>query len=225
MKRMILAFLTLFTIMSCNISEDQETIDSTNVETTLYKSTSLRATFKEIVRQNKGTNKNKEKELCFNFEYPIELGYNDNSTQQVADFKVLLNLLLDETTELHVTSIGFPFNVLMNDNTVQTIDDEGEFETLIDACGYDLVTVAEVYAVFDTCFTVNYPLTLVVGGETEIFNSEEGLESYFAGFSNYFKDVKFSYPVSINYLSDGSTDAIENDFELVHLITETCEID
>lgn len=220
MKKILFLFVSIATLVACSTSDDAGAPER-NLE--FQESLALRINLEEI-RTQFGNPQRAANELCFNFEYPIDVAYNDGSEVTVTDFDNLLELLLQETVESHITEIAFPFNVILADGATQTIEDETQFQTLIDDCGYDFITVADVLAVVDECFTINYPLVLVVNDEEQTFNSQQEAEDFFTNNNNDIVSVTFSYPLSVTFVEDGTTLEITDDFELVNLITNTCGV-
>jgi len=81
-------------------------------------------------------------DYCFNFQLPVTLSYNTGVTVTINEFRDLVGVLINMTDDLYIDGIVFPFNVeVYNDNTdsivVQTINNETDFETLVDSCGFD----------------------------------------------------------------------------------------
>ncbi|MFC7356742.1 hypothetical protein ACFQO1_03510 [Jejudonia soesokkakensis] len=221
MKKLLLLVLISVGIPSCSNLDD-----AGQIHLDFEESLSMRITLEEMRNQfpDKGFFRNAA-DLCFNFEYPINVGYNDGNEVTVNDFDSLLELLLQETVASHITTVAFPFNVILADSTTQTITNESEFQMLIDDCGYDFITVADVMAVVDECFTVNYPITLVVNDEEQTFTSQQEIEDYFANNTSNIVSVTFTYPLSVTLVNDTDPTIISDNFELIHLITTTCAID
>lgn len=78
-------------------------------------------------------------DFCFEFVYPLELVYNTGTTVTVENFTDLITIILNETPELYIVGIEFPFDVeIYNPATNQietlTITNETEFAALLDSC-------------------------------------------------------------------------------------------
>jgi len=225
MKNLICATLCTFLLFSCSKNEETTT-ENEPQNITVKESFALRGSLEEFKSQNAGRlSERNANDLCFNFEYPIVVSYNTNTEITVNDFEQLLDLLLNETNASHIVGIGFPFNAILVDGTVLTINNEAEFQTLIENCGYDVITVPEVMAVVGDCFDVNYPITLIVNEVEKTFTSQQEVENYFIGNTESIISLRFGYPLSVTLLIDGSTNVIEDDFGLIQLLTETCGID
>lgn len=183
-------------------------------------SLALRATLEEIKDY---ANLRAQTDLCFNFDYPIDLEYNNGTTQSISDYDALLTALLEETQTEHITGIEFPFNVIQSSgNTL--INSEEEFQTLVTDCSYDLVSVQDIVAATQFCFEVNYPVTLYVNDETPTFNNQEEVETYFGENITNIEVLGFDYSFSVTLTETGEELQMEDDYAIVNLISTICEI-
>ena len=159
-------------------------------------------------------------ELCFDFKYPITVQYNDNSTVSVSSFANFVQLILTETVELHMTGIGFPFTIIMSDDSSeQIISNENQFETLIENCGYATLSFDQIKAVYGTCFNFNYPVSVIINGTSYTFNSESDAVALAAAFSQKVTSFNFVYPFSIKYLSNVNAN-VPNYYTFTTIISE-----
>lgn len=188
----------------------------------------------EAIRENfsatTAAQRNKAKEaitLCFQFVYPLVVEFNDGSTQQLNDYDTLLQVLLDESNALHLTGIGFPFEVQKEGSEkITTLKDEQEFKILIAACGYDEITYADIISELSPCFTVNYPLDFIVSDHIKTFMNQQEAENYFNKYWSSSATVSISYPfrVTLHTMENDKRTSIENDFEMINLIKNSCNI-
>jgi len=228
---MIKNIFTLFAvcfIVSC-ATEPISEIDEHAIE--IAESSSLRASLEAIKTEAKTKNntskqsKRPEGELCFQFVYPITLSYNTGATVEVVNYEQLLELVLSETLEKHFTGIGFPFDIeLRGTGALQTITDESEFLQVIENCGYDTVDYERVLAFASSCFSINYPLSLIINDSVVTFSSEtEGQEYFLANYSSI-KSIQIDYSFSVTLTETEEVVAIADDYEFIYLINETCGI-
>ena len=193
-------------------------------------SSSLRMSIQSIKKiKNLIPNENSDKlrisgtvpsELCFDFKYPITVQYNDNSTVSVSSFANFVQLILTETVELHMTGIGFPFTIIMSDDSSeQIISNENQFETLIENCGYATLSFDQIKAVYGTCFNFNYPVSVIINGTSYTFNSESDAVALAAAFSQKVTSFNFVYPFSIKYLSNVNAN-VPNYYTFTTIISE-----
>jgi hypothetical protein len=228
-KKIYILLVMVFAAFSCSdddslITEPEEATNPEN-NTELENSIALRATLENIKNEEQLERSAQENEsLCFQFEYPIVLEYNNETTVTVDDYNNLLNLLLDETLAVHIVGIGFPFNIVQNGQT-QAIANEAEFQTLVTDCGYDMVSFEDVVVVTDDCFNINYPITVFVNEQSQTFNSQDEAQSFFLSYTEEIDAVGFDYPFGVTLVEDGSVVTVNDDFELVFLIEETCGIE
>lgn len=161
-------------------------------------------------------------ELCFDFKYPISVQYNDSSTVTVSSFAHFTQLILTETIELHMTGIGFPFTIIMSDDSSeQIISNENQFQNLVENCGYGTLSFDEIKKVYATCFNFNFPVSVVINGVNYTFSSEDDAVSLAAAFSQKVVSFNFVYPFSVKYVSN-STDANVPDYYTLTSIISGC---
>lgn len=189
----------------------------------------------EAIRENfsvstaaDSTNKTSEQiTLCFQFVYPLVVKYNDGSTQQLNNYDALLQVLLDESSALYLTGIGFPFEVEENGSEeTATIKTEQEFKMLLSACGYEEINYTDIINSVSSCFTINYPLDLIVNDQIKTFMNAQEAENYFNQYWSSSATVSISYPfrVTLHTMEEDKQTSIENDFEMISLIKNSCNI-
>lgn len=228
MKKLL--YLLSFSIFFFSCSKDEEIVapEEAQVNVEVQQSTALRFSlqqFKKLALQGTSKMTTESTELCFQFQYPIVLEYNDATQITVDTYEDLLQILLNETPELHLTAIGFPFDVLQySTDTVMTVSNEDEFQNLVSNCGYDPVTVVDVVALTENCFSVNYPITALVNEQPQVFNNQTEAEDYFSANYTTIQSLSLQYPFSVNMIATGEANQINNDFELIYLINDTCGI-
>ncbi|WP_296312755.1 hypothetical protein [Winogradskyella sp. UBA3174] len=207
-------------------------------------------------------------DFCFDFVYPLTLSYNNGSTVTVDGLGGLVNIILGSNENLFINGIAFPFDVETyseNSNTIEivTINNEDEFVSLVENCGFDDIEVCECFEVFDPvcveitdpngeiftvtypnacyaecdgftendfvdtceddyysgsteCFTLNYPLSIIINGDTVLINSQEEL-----GNSLYdVYDFDFVYPFTVTL--DNEEVITINTPEDIETILEDC---
>jgi len=70
----------------------------------------------------------------------------------------------------------------------------------------------------EDCFTVNYPIDVIVAGETQTVNSDEELEAIFEGMNeDEEKDFEFVFPINVTMTEDGSTLTLNSIEEIIRL--------
>lgn len=223
MKKLLL-LLSIFTMLSCSNEElilppDQDAANQ------LTQSSSLRATLEQIREKETTTGRAMTSELCFNFVYPITLGYNTSADVEVASYTDLIELLLNESLDSHITSISYPFEVeLSADASVQTVANEDEFYTLVENCGYDHLEYEDVVDAVSDCFTINYPITVIVNDDEVTFDSEAMAQSYFLNNYQTITSVTIAYPLSVTLTADNSEFIATDDYEAIYLINDICGI-
>ena len=208
---LLVATMTV-TFYSCS---DNKSIEN---EAVTKKSISLRTYLGEIKKSENiaGRDAVSEDDFCFSFVYPISLSYNNGTVVTVTSFNGLLSLLENETPNLFIEGIAFPFQVETN-GTVVTISSEAEFVTLINGCDYN--TVDEDIYLFD-CFDIVYPYSVInQNNQVIVINSENELFNLFATPTSNNYIIDFVYPISITN-GTAVTVQVNNIYELYQLLDQ-----
>ena len=162
------------------------------------KSISLRTTLNEIKKAQNISGKNgltTQDQFCFNFLFPINLEYNNGTTITVTTYDGLIDILTNETSELYIDGIEFPF-IVLRDGAPITINNEDEFYALIQQC--DFVTVND--CLFDfTCYEIVSPISIInQNNETVVIHNQTELMQHISapnGTSTYQLNIVF--PISV----------------------------
>ena len=136
-------------------------------------------------------------DLCFNFIYPINIVYKDNSTVNVTSFSQLVQLILTETHDNHMLAIQYPFSVIMSNNQQKLITNDNEFDSLIQDCGYFTLAFSEIKDAYINCFDFNYPISVIINETQYDFNDESDAVNLVDTFNQEVKSFNFVYPFSI----------------------------
>jgi len=207
MKTIRLLFLFLavsaVTFYSCS---DSDPIDN---QPTTQKSIALRTALNEIKKAN-GLSRTSDNPFCFEFVYPITLSMSNGVAVTVTSLDGLVALLADESSNLYVEGIAFPFQVTLQ-GQVMTIDGEQEFITLLINCGFPTWNddLDDSY-----CFDLVFPISVsTANGNFEVNNTAE--------FTNYLNatangQVQINFPVQAIY--QGQIMTINNIYEAYDLI-------
>ncbi|WP_298894272.1 hypothetical protein [uncultured Psychroserpens sp.] len=167
-------------------------------------------------------------DFCFDFVYPINLSYNNGTTVAVESLEDLVQVLINSTDDLYINGIAFPFDVeTYNDDSdaieVVTINNEEEFEDVLEDCDfdefdcecddeYDPVCV-EIEAPNGEVFLMTYPNECYAecDGFTEDDFSENCEEDY--NCPGGIECFTFNFPLSI-ITDDGTTLEVNSQEEL-----------
>ena len=146
-------------------------------------------------------------DICFNFIYPINIIYKDNTTVNVTSFSQLVQLILIETHDNHMLAIQYPFSVIMtNNNQQKLITNYNEFDSLIEDCGYFSLAFSEIKDAYINCFDFNYPISVIINGTQYNFNDENDAANLAATFNQEVKSFNFVYPFSIKKQNNPNID-------------------
>lgn len=232
----LILFTSLFVFTSCEnedvlVEPQQETEESPTLVSAL---SMMKSNFDESgnVTQSSNPAGNIIFDFCFDFVYPITLSYNTGATVNVNSLDDLINVIINSTDQLFIDGINFPFDVETYDSAanavvVQTINNESDFENLMNNCEFEDDTGC------DGCFQVYDPVCVEItdpSGETFIISYPNECEALCDGFTsadfvedcvdtNYF-DFGFgcftlNFPIEL-ILDDGSTITINNDTEFAN---------
>jgi len=178
-------------------------------------------------------------DFCFDFVYPIDLSFNTGATVTVNSLEDLIGIYNGSTENLFLNGIAFPFQVeTYNENSnaleIETINDEGEFLSLLEGCSFDEIndcSCPEIYS--PVCvnitdldggiFTISYPNTchaMCDGFSVDDF-SEDCEEDYESGMGECFE---FMYPISV-ILDGGAPLTINSREELFNATYGVYQID
>jgi hypothetical protein len=202
-----LVFSTVF--QSCTSSDDVAEPQ---------KSSALRIFLKEMksAYNISGRTSSDDSDMCFEFVYPITLSYNDGTTIVVASENELLSILENESSELYIDGISFPFDILVAGSTVAvTIADEEAFWNAIENCDMDTYddSISE-----NDCFTFVYPFSLVTNNNQTIVISSESALLNILDDDNDDYIVDFVYPFSV--IINNETVQVDNAYEFEELIED-----
>jgi hypothetical protein len=208
-KYLLLFIITLVSVfVSCSSSD--ETIET-------QKSNALRIYLNEFKGENNISGKNVaiDSDMCFEFVYPLTLAYNNGTTVTVSNETELIAVLENETSQLHINGIAFPFNLITPGSTTPiTISNESEFWSVINACDMDTY---DDYIALGSCYSFVYPFSfLMSNNQTVTLNNDQDLINLLMQLgndNNYI--VNLVYPFSVN--NNNTIIQINNEYEFAQL--------
>jgi len=238
LKFIYLAFiLAMFTLVSCDNNDpivDQENPNqSASARTSMSELKSHFNTNGQLRTDNNPTN-NVLFDFCFDFQYPVTFTYNTGVNVTVNNFDALVDVLVAMTDSLYIDGIVFPFNVEVFDDAtntviVQAVNNELEFITLIESCGFDdddcvctqeyVPVCVEVEDVNGEEFTVEYPNMCSAACDGFTQQDLTDCEDFTPGDDDN-DCFEFNYPISITN-SNGSTIVINGDDEWNNILFAT----
>ena len=214
-KSIFSILMVLFVFTSC--TNEESIVDS---QQNIEESESITTTLNLLSRQyDQNGNLNNDNptgnvvfDFCFDFVYPLNLTLNNGTTITVNSLNDLVEVMMSSTEELYINGIAFLFNVeTFNESTnaieVLTINNEDEFEALLESCDFDETDDCFCTEEYDpVCvsitdsngesFALLYPNAChaICDGFTEDDFSEECGEDYVIGGGECFE---FVYPISV----------------------------
>lgn len=245
MKNLKIALLSFAIILACFTSctnnepvvQPQQTEESESITTAL---TELATSFGQdgnVIPPTFANNPtgNIVFDFCFNFVYPIDLSFNNDTTVTVNSFEELIEVLITSNDQLFVNGIAFPFDVETFDEdsdaiVIVTINNEDEFIDLIEDCDFDgpdcqcteefdpvCVTVQDPNGV---SFTITFPNEC--WAECEGFTEDDFMEDCDDDF-DWFDDeecFEFNFPLTI-ITDDGQSVTVNSEEELDTALFDT----
>jgi hypothetical protein len=150
---------------------------------------------------------------CFEVNFPLNLSVNGElvTINSEDDFITILTDIGDvEEVEIELV---YPITVtIFSDSSTVVINSEEEWEALCDACHFD----GGDGDFDDECFTINYPLGVLIAGETITVEDEEALGELFNEINP--EDFGgFAFPLSVTIEDTGEIVTINNEEELAGL--------
>jgi hypothetical protein len=201
----LLLFISIFASVFQSCSNSEDTIAT-------QKSSALRIFLNEIKLTNNisGKSANTNSDMCFEFVFPLTLSYSNGNTVSVLNQEEIINILENETSELYINAIAFPFDILVSGSTTPvTITTEAAFWDVINNC--DIETYDD-YAVSGPCYSFVYPFSLInSNNETIVINNDQDIFTLFQDENENNFIVDFVYPFSVNY--DNTIVQINNQYE------------
>ncbi len=209
MKKILLLFVAVATLLLNSCSSEDSVITE--------KSSALRLFLKEMkaTYNISGRTTTDEPEMCFEFVYPITLSYNNGTTIVVSSRDELISILENESDQMYVDGIAFPFEILVSGNTTAiSIADEDAFWDALANCNIETYDDA-----IDTsdCFTFVYPFSIVTNtNQTQVITSEDALHDLIDDCNEDYFFADFVYPFSVVF--NNETLQINNAYEFEELL-------
>ncbi|HRE76806.1 MAG TPA: hypothetical protein PLL09_03175 [Flavobacterium sp.] len=207
MKKIKFICLSLaFIFLSCNDNDE-------NKSNEMVRSRATRM-FLNTVVGSAGTldfNSGASTSLGFTLVFPIEVAYSSGAKVTINSVNGLKEAVYNENSALHISTIIFPFSVLMSTNNDELIvSNESDFESLL--FSVDSVATVDEFFSSTNCFEFVYPLSVIDnnGGTVTITNTQI-LQNLLTSMSENDFWIDFIYPFQIEY--SGEVVTIENVYD------------
>ena len=213
--KLLLFFVTFSAVSfySCSDSDPISNPDNTQ------QSIALRTALNELKVVNNMTGRTAANNpMCFEFVFPITFSYNNGTLITVANLDGLIEILTNETLNLYLSGVVFPFNVAYQ-GMIQTISNEEEFTNLLEVCGYTTWN-DDLQNTF--CFDFIYPISFEdINGEVIVINSAEALVAYLSNLGNG-NEAQLIFPISVLY--NNEIVVIQSHYEFYEMVNN-CNTD
>lgn len=187
--------------------------DPVSAQPQTQESIALRTALSEIKKQENISGRSVNP-LCFDFAYPITLSFNNGASVTVSSYEGLIALLEEESPELFLAGIAYPFQV-QQEGIVVTVTSEAGFQALLEDCGY---TGFDDEIENSYCFDVVFPVSVVTANGTFEINSQAELITYLNGSAT--GGIQLVFPISV--LQSGQVITVNNIYEMFEII-ESCD--
>ncbi len=153
--------------------------------------------------------------LCFEFLFPIELGFNNDITIEVDDMAGLLEAVNSQSLGLNIDGIVFPVLVAQG-STLKNIEGEEDLLKLLTDCGIPSFK-DDFHRFFTKCFDLVYPVSLLdQNGETHtIDNAEQYFD--FKIDQGFAYQPRFVFPLGAEVFSEDTIISIDGYFGLYEI--------
>lgn len=211
-KIILLAFVTVVSAVFSTSCSDSQAIEN---EAVTQESTALRIMVSELKKANtaaKGFGVDGSASV-FDFVYPITISFNNGTVVTVTSQEGLMGILNSESSELYISGIAFPFQVIDENGVTYTISDEDNFWEFIDNQG---VATYDNYVFNPSCLELIYPLSFVtINDEVVTVPNEQALYDLFSDPNQETVIYDFVYP--FNVLVNNQTVSVDSIYEFYEL--------
>ncbi len=208
----ITVIVVLILTTSC-VNDDSFFPNSTNEE--IISSIAVVSLLKNLFSE---TDTVTEDQQCFRFDYPIILGYNNDSSITVENYSGLISIISGQRSNFNITGLQFPVEVTFKnaDRSIR-IENEKALLNLFDECGYTSLR-DEFENLFRQCFTFDYPVTILDSVKREVaVNTDQEFDAFFnVQNKNYQPDFRF--PVDILAGPNASPEKINTYFDFYEVV-------
>ena len=191
----LLVFFTMLSAVFYTSCSDNESIENQAIT---QDSAALRVMINDMKRTNNvaGRMAVESESMPFDFVYPINVSFNNGTVVTVTSFDGLIELLASENSDLYISGIEFPFQVVVGlDNTIITINDETEFWEVIEDME---IATYDTYVFSDACFELAYPISFVTSNDQIVtVASQEALFELFSDPNQINVIYDFVYPFNV----------------------------
>jgi len=214
MKAFKLLFL-LLAFSAFNSCSDSDPVGTNVPPAASQESIALRTTLNELkTAHDVGGRSAADSVFCFDFVYPITFAFSNGTNVTVSTFAGLLDILANESPQLYLESVVFPFQVAQ-EGALTTISNESEFVTLLINCGIDTINddLETTY-----CFDIVFPITIVENGQNVVIETQQEFLAHLnAGTS---LETQIVFPISVFY--NNAIVVVNNLYEFYEII-DNCD--
>jgi len=159
-----------------------------------------------------------ESDLCFRFVYPIDLGYNTNSSIQVNDFEGLKSIVSTQGNNFNISGIKFPVEIILTANQNSfSIPDIQVFDEVLRNC--NLNTFRDDFgSQLGDCYRLQYPVSLFDSERKEtLIDSDEDYNAFVTTQGDIYQP-EFVFPINLLVAPSFEPEMITSYFSLYEII-------
>ncbi|SHI66441.1 hypothetical protein SAMN04488508_102363 [Aquimarina spongiae] len=159
-----------------------------------------------------------EDNLCFSFQYPIVLGFNNDSSIRINDFQGLVDAISGQSGNFNITGLAFPVTIQFGTSTSPvTIQNEAGLIEVLREC--ELGTFRDEFnALFRQCFKFDYPITVINSQNAEVtIENQEAFVGFLMDQGGTYQP-NFRFPINVLVGPDLVSETVSSYFEFYSII-------
>ncbi|MEW7291347.1 hypothetical protein [Aquimarina sp. 2304DJ70-9] len=209
----MITLATILLIVSC-VSDDTVGFPDTS-QFNITSSAAVVSLLKNLASESDATT---EDQQCFTFNYPIVLGYNNDSNIIIEDYNGLLSTVSAQSSNFNITGLQFPLNITFkNANNSISVENERALLNVLNECGYDSLR-EEFERLFRQCFTFDYPVVVLDGIASELsVDTDQAFDTFFDT-QNINYQPNFRFPLNLLVGPNGTLEQVDTYFDLYEII-------
>ncbi len=213
--KLLYLFLAVSAAAIYSCSDDNPIENHANTQSSI----ALRTTLSEYKKANGIFSQSPATELRFEFVFPVTFSYNTGTVVTVTSLDGLLDILSNETSQLYLSGIEFPFQVIQQTATgpvTSTISNEGAFFALLESSG---ITTYNDALTNTLCFDIVFPISVNTATGTQEITNDAELAAYMDS-ANPVVGLQIVFPIEVLY--EGQIVTVTNIFDFYEMV-QNCD--
>ncbi|GAA4276332.1 hypothetical protein [Aquimarina mytili] len=208
-----ITILVAVLLVGC-VSDDQADFPN-NSQINITSNAAVVSLLKNLVSE---TDALSEDQQCFKFNYPIVLGYNNDSNISIESYAGLLSTIAAQSSNFNITGVQFPIEITFRNTSARIrIENEQELLSLLTECGYTSLR-DEFERLFRQCFTFDFPVTVLDSIKREVpITTDQEFDTFFNGQNKNYQP-EFKFPLNLLVGSDAVSEQIQTYFDFYEVV-------